>query len=83
LGQEGLEKLVEDFGQPRYRAKQISDALLHGAHSIDDLSTVRYLGIFPFLPRPFFILSSTGFFLFFSLFCSNTTKIVKLAEWKR
>eukprot|EP00884_Botryococcus_braunii_P018058 jgi/Botrbrau1/4936/Bobra.0122s0018.1 len=28
------------LGQPRYRAKQISDALLHGARTIDDLVTL-------------------------------------------
>ncbi len=35
-----LEDLVAAHGQPRYRGKQLRDALMHGAQTLDDITLV-------------------------------------------
>ncbi|KAL6745537.1 hypothetical protein V8C86DRAFT_1722719 [Haematococcus lacustris] len=35
-----LERLAERYGQPRYRAQQLQDAVLNGAHSLQEMPTL-------------------------------------------
>lgn len=37
---EDLQQLVVSFKQPKFRAKQMYDAMLKGARSIDDIGTI-------------------------------------------
>ena len=39
---EDLEALALSNGQPRYRGKQLLDGVLNGAHTLDDIKTVRH-----------------------------------------
>lgn len=50
MDEEEMVKLLESMNEPRYRAKQINDALLQGARSLDDLTTVSALPSSSVLP---------------------------------
>jgi len=42
-----LEALMVSLGQPKFRGKQVLDALLHGARSVDELRLVRLHPVSP------------------------------------
>lgn len=48
---EQLSQLCADLGHPKYRGKQIHDALMHGADAVNDLNLVRRVAAPPLLKK--------------------------------